>query len=401
MTYNFTDIIDRHGMDALAVDGIGSPSPMSPDAPQDGFTPIPMWVADMNFATVPTIPQAIIERAKHPLYGYFSPSDEYFDSVIAWHTRYKHAQGLEAKHIVYENGVLGGVLATLNVLASRGDSVLVHAPTYIGFEHSLTNAGFSIVHSPMHVDGGLFRIDYDAMEQLIVAHDIHVLVFCNPHNPTGRVWTKDEILRLVAVCEKHDVWIVSDEIWSDIILDGEHTPTQSVSEWAREHTAAFYAPSKTFNLAGLVGAYGIIYNDWLRDRVVSEGSKVIYNAMNVLWEHAVIGAYSPEGAQWVREMRDAVRNNIDYAYLHIEQSYPGVQVCKPQGTYMLLLDCREYCEQHGLSLRDLLQAGWAVGVGWQDAEPFQVPFGIRMNLALPMSLVKEAFTRLDTYVFNR
>ena len=147
---------------------------------------------------------------------------------------------------------------------------------------------------------GIWRMDYEDMERKIVENGIHATIFCNPHNPCGRVWEPEEIRRAMEIFEKYNVWVVSDEIWSDLLLDGhKHTPTQSVSGYAREHTAAFYAPSKTFNLAGLVGSYHIIYGDWLRDRQAKEASLSEYNTMNVLSMHALIGAYTPEGGTWV------------------------------------------------------------------------------------------------------
>lgn len=195
--------------------------------------------------------------------------------------------------------------------------------------------------------------------------------------------------------------VISDEIWSDIILEGyKHIPTQSVSDWARQNTVAVYAPSKTFNLAGLVGSYHIIYNKYLRDRVVAKSSKPHYNDMNVLSMHALIGAYKPEGYTWVDELRQVITGNVDYACEYIRTHFEGVEVSRPQGTYMLFLDCTQWCEKHGKTIDELEKAGWDVGVAWQDGRMFHGPCAIRMNLALPLSRVKEAFDRLDKYVFN-
>ena len=212
---------------------------------------IPMWVADMNFPTVPTIPQAIMERASHPAYGYFHATDEYYDSIIHWHETRNGVTGLTKEHIGYENGVLGGVISALNVLCSKGDKVLLHSPTYIGFTSSLGNNGYEIVHSPLVKDEtNVWRMDFEDMEKKIVEQNIHAAVMCSPHNPTGSVWEKWELEKAMELFQKHDVYVVSDEIWSDIILAGnKHIPTQSVSEDARMRTVAVYAPSKTFNLA--------------------------------------------------------------------------------------------------------------------------------------------------------
>lgn len=403
MKYDFTSIMDRHGKDAIAVDAPTSGKDGFEECHlKEGFDVIPMWVADMNFPTVPTITEAMAERIAHPAFGYFDPSAEYYNSIIDWQTKRHDVKDLEAKHIGYENGVLGGVISALNVFCSKGDKVLLHSPTYIGFTHCMENNGYDMVLSPMVKDeNGIWRMDYEDMEKKIIENHIHAAVFCSPHNPTGRVWEKEEIEKAMAIYEKHNVYVVSDEIWSDLILKGyEHTPTQSVSDWARNHVVAMYAPSKTFNLAGLIGSYHIIYNDYLRERIDKESSLCHYNSMNVLSMHALIGAYKPEGHEWVDELTQVLTDNVNYAYDFIVKNFKGVTLSKPQGTYMLFLDCEEWCKEHNMTIDELQKLGWSYGVIWQDGRPFHGEYGIRMNLALPTSRVKEAFDRLDKYVFN-
>lgn len=400
MKYDFTSIMDRHGMDAIAVDGIGGENGYAA-APKPGFDIIPMWVADMNFPTVPTIPEAIINRAKHPAYGYFDMRDEYYDSIIRWQEKRNGVKDLGRACIGYENGVLGGVISALNVFCSKGDKVLLHTPTYIGFTSALGNNGYEMVLSPLKKDpDNIWRMDFEDMEEKIRKEKIHAAVFCSPHNPCGRVWERWELEKAMELFRKYDVYVVSDEIWSDIILAGHHhIPTQSVSEDARMRTVAMYAPSKTFNLAGLVGSYHIIYNPWIRDRVMKESSLCHYNDANVLSMHALMGAYRQEGEEWVDELCAVITENVEYACDHIEKHYPGVTVSRPQGTYMLFLDCEEWCRSHDMTLKELEKAGWDVGVIWQDGKMFHGEYSIRMNLALPLSRIKEAFRRLDEYVF--
>lgn len=402
MKYDFTSIMERHGKDAIAVDGLGTMPGFAPDPPKEGFDIIPMWVADMNFPTVPTVQEAMAERIGHPAFGYFFPSDDYFNAIIRWQERRNGVRDLEKKHIGYENGVLGGLLSALNVFCSKGDHVLLNSPTYIGFTKSLANNGYRAVHSPLYLDEeNVWRMDYEDMEKKIVEYKIHAAVFCSPYNPVGRVWTRDEIERAMEIFKRHNVFVVSDEIWSDIITLGhKHIPTQSVSEDARQRTVALYAPSKTFNLAGLVGSYHIIYNDWIRDRVEKESSLSHYNEMNVLSMHALIGAYRPEGYEWVDELCATITGNIDYAADYIETHFEGVKVSRPEGTYMLFIDVEEWCRKHGKTLEEVEKAGWDVGVAWQDGKMFFGPWSIRMNLALPLSRVKEAFERLRRYVFQ-
>ena len=400
MKFDFTSILDRKGKHAIAVDLVKEGGSYPP--PKEGFDVIPMWIADMNFPVCPTIQEAMIRRAQEPTFGYFNPREEYFAKIIKWQEDHNGAEGLEAKHIGYENGVLGGVVSALGVLCSKGDKVLVHSPTYVGFTMSLGNYGYEIVHSPLQLDAeGVWRMDFEDMEKKIVENKIHAAIFCSPHNPTGRVWERWEIEKAMELYKKHDVFVISDEIWSDIILSGnKHIPTQSVSEDAKQRTLAMYAPSKTFNLAGLVGSYHIVYNSWLRDRLEKESSLSHYNSMNVMSMYALLGAYEPEGYEWAEELCQVITDNVAYACEYIASRFEGVTVSKPQGTYMLFIDCKQWLEKNNKTMDELLKAGWDVGVVWQDGRAFHGPTHIRINLALPMRRVIEAFQRLDLYVFN-
>ena len=400
MDYDFTSVMDRRGKDALAVDGLGK-IPMAPLPPREGFDVIPMWVADMNFPTAPCVIEALRQRIDHPAFGYFMPREEYHGAIIRWQESRNAVTGLEPRHIGYENGVLGGVISALNAVCSRGDRVLLHSPTYIGFTGSLENNGYRIVHSPLRLDEeGIWRMDLEDMDRKLRDNHIRATIFCSPHNPCGRVWERWELEKAMDLFRKHDVTVISDEIWSDILLHGHrHIPLQSVSEDARQRTVALYAPSKTFNLAGLVGSYHIIYNDRLRERIDKESSLSHYNSMNVLSMHALIGAYSPEGAEWVDQLCAVLSGNASLACDKL-RSFPGVSVSAPQGTYMLFPDCGEWCRTRGMTLRQLEEACWKVGVAVQDGAMFNGMDNLRLNLALPRSRVEEAMDRLDRYVFN-
>ncbi len=401
MQYDFTTIMDRRGKDAIAVDMVGCPGTSAPGTPKEGFDLIPMWVADMNFPVLPTITQAMQQRLSHPAFGYFTPREEYYAAIIRWQQTRNGVQDLRPEHIGYENGVLGGVVSAMGVFCSAGDKILVHSPTYVGFTGSLENAGYKLIHSALQQDAeGVWRMDFADMEEKLKTHKIHAAVFCSPHNPTGRVWERWEVEQAMELFRKYDVNVVSDEIWSDIILDGHrHIPTQSVSDDARDRTVALYAPSKTFNLAGLVGSYHIIYNEALRHRHDKQSSLSHYNSMNVLSMHALLGAYRPEGEAWVDQLREVIAGNVRYACEFIETNFPGIRVSRPQGTYMLFLDCEDWCKANGKDVGQLLKAGWDVGVGWQDGRPFHGAYHIRVNLALPLSRVQAAMDRLKKHVF--
>ena len=402
MKYDFTTHIDRRGLDASAVDSVGIKIwGGEPDVPREGFDFIPMWVADMNFATCPAVTEAILQRAKHPIYGYFAPSEAYYRAIIDWQTQRNGYCDLQKEYIGHENGVHGGVSSAVEVLSKPGDKILLHSPAYVGFRMDVEGLGRTSVYSPLKLDeNGIWRMDFEDMDRKIKENNIRLAIFCSPHNPSGRVWERWELEKAMAVYEANGCHVISDEIWGDLVFSAhKHIPTLMVNDWAREHAVAFAAPSKTFNLAGMVASYHIIYNGELRQKVSDQGHKSHYNSLNVLSMHALIGAYSPEGREWAEELLQVLEGNAKYAHEHIQNCYPGVQAALPQGTYVIFLDLTEYCRRTGRDFEEILHAGWDVGVGWQDGRAFQGPCHIRMNLALPFDRVQEAFNRLDRYVF--
>ena len=199
MKYDFTTILERKGRDALAVDALGEPG--FPGLPEEGWSVIPMWVADMNFPVPPVILDHLRDRISHPAFGYFTPSEEYYGSIVNWQEKRNGVKGLSREHIGYENGVLGGLMSALGALCVPGDRILLHTPAYIGFTHSLLNAGYRIVPSPLlKDDNGVWRMDLEDMERKLRDKKIHTMIFCSPQNPTGRVWTQDELERMMTLC---------------------------------------------------------------------------------------------------------------------------------------------------------------------------------------------------------
>lgn len=396
MKYDFETAVDRFGKDSISANIV--PWNVTPD---EGFSRIPMWCADMSFVAAPPVMKAINKRLEFQSFGYFELSDEYFDSIISWQSRRNGVQGLMKEHIGYENGVLGGVSSAIQALSAPGDKILLHSPTYIGFTRVLNDIGRTAVHSPLVRDEhGVWRMDYADMDRKIKENGIHLAIFCSPHNPCGRVWEREEIEKAMEVFAANHCVVISDEIWSDIVMPGnKHIPTQSVSDDAKTRTVAFYAPSKTFSLAGLIGSYHIIYNPYLRDRVARQGELSHYNDCNVLSMHALIGAYSAEGEEWANEMISVIDENFAYACDFIGKNFPGVQVMRPQGTYMLFLDCGEWLAAHDSTLRELEYRGVRAGVIWQNGEDFFGKNSIRINLALPKALLAEALERLKEYAF--
>ncbi len=398
MKYDFTTIMDRTGQDAIAVEDI----PVPGAEVDKEFSRIPMWVADMNFPTLPSILKEVGERLTHPHFGYFNLSDEYYDSIIRWHRDRFGVTDMTRQEIGYENGVLGGVASALQAFTAPGEAVLIHAPAYIGFTKTIEGLGRKIILSGLKRDSqGIWRMDYEDMETKLREHHIHCAVFCSPHNPSGRVWERGELEKALEIYQKYECVVIADEIWADLTMPGfTHIPLHTVSEDAKNRTVSMYAPSKTFNLAGLTGSYHVIYNPCLRDRMEKVSASTHYNKCNVLSMHALVGAYKDEGREWVDELCQTLKGNIDYAYEFITSNFQGVSLAKPEGTYMLFLDCRNWCAEQGVTLDDVLKEGIRVGVIWQDGRPFYGEYCIRVNLALPFALVKEAMDRLKKYVFS-
>lgn len=394
--YDFTTVLNRRGQDCIAA----NICPIEGVTTREGFDEIPLWVADMSFPTAPAILEAMRRRLDFPNLGYYTVPDEYYAAIIRWQQRRNGVQGLEKEHIGYENGVLGGVSAALQLLTRPGEPVLLHSPTYVGFTHVLETLGRRAVHSELKRDeAGIWRMDYADMEKKLRDEHIHVAILCSPHNPTGRVWERRELVQAMEVFRRCGVTVLSDEIWSDIILPGHtHIPTQSLSDDAKARTIAFYAPSKTFSLAGLVGSYHIVYNETLRDELRRQSALSHYNSGSVLSLYALIGAYD-ESEDWLDELCHVIDGNVRYACDLIAAHFPGVRVMPSQGTYMLFLDCGDYCRAHGVSIGELLRRGAEVGVWWQNGEAFRYPDSIRMNLALPKSQLEKAMERLKKYAF--
>lgn len=353
---------------------------------------IPMWVADMDFACPPAVIDAINERMEHPVFGYMQFPDHYWSSIINWH-KSRYGADIEQGHIVPVSSVLTGVAMAVQGLTEKGDSILVPTPGYHAFYNAVINNGRKLVSCPLNKRQDRYELNFDLLEQQIISENVKMVLFCSPHNPTGRIWTREELAKLVSLCCQYHVYLVSDEIHSDMTLTHPFTTIFSAGSQAEEIAIALYAPTKTFNIAGLCTAYAVIKSQQISDRfnqaVLASGLKV----KNTLGVCALIGAYE-KGGQWTDALQNYLLENARFAVSYIEEHIPCIRAYLPEATYFLWIDF----SPAGLSPEQIIekcvyQAHVAVTRGTEFIEGGQS--FVRLNYACPRSLLKEALQRLE------
>ena len=381
--HNFDRSIDRRGF---------SKKWDLPRYPSASDKPLsPMWIADMDFAVPDCVLDEIRARLEHPVFGYSDPDPRFAQAVIQWAQDRHGITDLQPEYIRCQNSALGGVVTAIQTLTQPGDPVLVHLPNYNGFTKAISDAGRRLVGSPLVQDkNGIFRIDLEDMDRRIQEEHIKCLIFCSPHNPTGRVWTREEIEAVCRLCEKRGVFLISDEVWSDFVFaPAQHISTTQVSPYAHEHTITLNGASKTFNLAGLHASYSIVYSGELR-RVYHKLSDASHcNAPNTLSLAALIGAYTG-GRAYVDELVSYIRRNMELVHSFIGREVPNVRSYLPEGTYTMWLDFTAT----GRSEEENSRRMGAEGLVINPASDYNGNNWFRMNTACPRSLVEQALQQL-------
>lgn len=388
MKYNFDKIIERRDTECLKWD---APKFTMSSTYCESRDIIPMWVADMDFEVPDFIVEALQTRLEHRVYGYAFTAAAFFEKINKWQTERFHQSSVGRGEISYQNSVLGGVASALVAFSQPGDNILLNGATYTGFQSTVLNLGRNMAISHLVKDkNGMPRMNFEEMETLIKSKNIPVMIFCSPHNPSGRVWEKEEIEQVVALCKKYDVKLISDEIWADFIVDKsiKHIPTTSVNQDAKDITFALYAPSKTFNLAGLIGAYSICYNPNLNARINKVATATHYNGANILSVAACIAAYE-NGSDWVDEMNVYIRKNQEFLCEYLN-SVPGVKVDLPQATYLLWADFRET----GKSNDEIITLLKTKGIIVSNGKSFLQDGFLRFNCACPFEYIEKAVARM-------
>lgn len=388
--YNFDEIIERRGTGAIKVDAL--------EERYGNADLIPMWVADMDFKSPPAIAEAIIDRAKHGIFGYTKPGQAYYNSIINWVGGY-HDWKVKQEWISFIPGIVKGIAFAVDCFTDKGDEIIIQPPVYHPFRIVPTLHHRTVVGNPLILNSGQYQMDLEGLKSLI-SPSSKMLILCNPHNPGGRVWTRQELIDIADICYDRNVLVISDEIHSDLAFaPNKHIPFASVSEKAAQNSITFMAPSKTFNIAGIVSSYSIIPNDKLREKFHTFLASSELESGHIFAYLAAQTAYN-EGKEWLEEVKDYLWRNIEFVDNYLKTNIPQVKAMLPEASFLIWLDCRELNisqeELVSLFVNDAklaLNDGAIFGAG---GEGF-----MRLNIGTPKSNIKKAMDCLQKAIDNR
>ncbi len=382
--YNFDEIIDRRGTDSVKVDRL--------EELYGKADLIPLWVADMDFRTPDFITDAIIKRCSHGVFGYTFDSDAYYNSITDW-VKYRHNWDIKREWLSYIPGIVKGIGFVLDCFTSPGDKVIIQPPVYHPFRLVPEAMQRKVVFNPLRLTGGVYEMDFEQLEA-VIDKDCKVFILCSPHNPGGVVWDKKTLAKLADICAKHDILIVSDEIHAEMVYPGvTHHPLPSVSETAALNSITFMAPSKTFNIAGIVSSYAIIPDEKLREKFFSYLEARELGQGTIFAYEATKAAYT-YGSGWLEQMCAYIIENVRFVTDYIKNNIPSIRVYKPEASFLVWLDCREL----GLSQEELVSLFVnKAGLALNDGTMFG-PGGegyMRMNVGCPRSVLEQALNNLS------
>lgn len=381
---NFDEIIERKGTDCLKYDFA-----VKRGKPEDV---LPFWVADMDFRTTSYVEDALIERAKHGIFGYSESQEDYFRAIAGWMHR-RHHWDVEPDWLIKTPGVVFALAMAVKAFTEAGDCVLIQQPVYYPFSEVIQDNGRVVVSNDLYLGtDNRYHMDLEDFEQKIVEHQIKLFLLCNPHNPSGRVFTREELTGMGEICLKHGVTVVCDEIHNDFVFQGEHTVFASIKKEYADVSVTCTSPSKTFNLASMLISNIFIPNEKLRQRFQHEVNAAGISQLSVLGLVATQAAYE-HGDEWYEKMMAYVKSNIDYARNYVEEYLPGVKMINGEGTYLVWLDFRGTgIETEELDRRIIYDAKLWLDSGkifGKTGEGFQ-----RINVAAPRKTVTECFERI-------
>jgi len=355
---------------------------------------ISMWIADMEFKVPDQVMEKMIERIKHGVFGYSSVPDEYYDVFSKWmESRYRFP--VKKEWVRFSTGCVTSIAWMIHALTDPGDTCMILAPVYYPFFNVVTNNDRKLVAVDLDYDDGYFTMNYDRIESAILENDVKMFIQCSPHNPAGRVWREEELDKVLAICEKHNVLVVSDEIHQDIIMSGNtFTPAAVVSNNRyQDIVVTLSSASKTFNLAGLLHAHIIITNPELMKKFDKFASGLNRTENNILGLVATEAAYT-YGDEWLSGLLDVIEDNYDYLKKELNEQLPGMTVCALEGTYLVLLDMRKYVKPEDLV--EFVQGKCKLAVDYGDVFGDIIDGFIRINLATDPKYVRQAVANIVT-----
>ena len=352
---------------------------------------LPLWVADMDFEAPDFINKAIIKRAEHPVYGYTFYSNSFYDSFINWAQK-RHNYNIDASWIQMTPGVVTGISVAVMALTEPGDKIIIQPPVYTPFFQVVKENNRELVLNNLNEKDGHYTMDFEALEESI-DEKTKMIIICNPHNPIGRVWTREELEKLVAICEKHNLLIIADEIHADIVYKpNEYTPILNISDYAKNNTIAFTAPSKTFNIAGLATSVAITPNKELRKKFKAMTSVLHFDGGNVFGTVAFEAAYT-HGEEWAEQLLDYLKGNCEFAISYFAEHLPKLKITKPEGTYLLWLDFSAL-DIDDEELRRVLIEEAKVGLNHGSSFGANGKKHMRLNIGSPRAIIEEGVKRI-------
>ncbi len=388
MKYNFDELIDRSNSGSTKLEML-EPLFGSKDL-------IPLWVADMDFKSPPPITDALRKRVEHGLFGYTVQPEAFTGSFTRWLER-RHRWKVEKDDVVFVPGVVKGFIFAIDEFTDKGDNIIIQPPVYHPFRIVTNSLGRNVVNNPLILENGQYRMDFDGLREIVSAKECKMLILCNPHNPGGRVWLPEELEELAEICFNNNILVVSDEIHSDMALPGyTHTPFATVSREARENCITLMAPSKTFNIAGIVSSFAVITNKEIKDRYLSLIKPRGFNEGTLFAYTATCTAYE-ECGEWLDQMLEYVQGNVDYVNAYLQENIPLIKAIMPEASFLVWLDCRLlnlpqpdlvklFVEEAGLALND----GAIFGMG---GEGF-----MRLNVGTSRKVLEKALRNLKKAV---
>ncbi|GBG57139.1 aminotransferase [Sporomusaceae bacterium FL31] len=388
-THNFDEIVKRYNTESRKWDNIGEVF---------GDTSVlPLWIADMDFASPPAVLKAIQAKAAHGVFGYPARRTSLHESVMRW-AKVRHHWTLKSEWISTAPGVVSSISAAVLALTEPGDSIIIQPPVYPPFFSCVRNNGRKIVENALKNNHGYYEFAFADLEAKI-DDTVRMIVLCSPHNPVGRVWREEELCRLADICLKHQIIILADEIHHDLVFSGhKHTPLASLSPEIAHATVTFMAASKTFNVAGLNTSFIITPDPVKRKKI----NKLLHNleiGKTTIFGGAAAEAAYTDGEEWLEELLVYLENNADYIVSYAEQHLPGVKVIKPEGTYLAWLDFRDIFSQSD-QLSNFLTKEAKVGLNDGLSFGCQGEGFARLNFGCPRSIIQEALQRIERAIKN-